>query len=85
MKHKLHLFSARYCPFCVKVEQVLRKHNISIETTHLEEAPQARVELMEQGGKSQVPCLKINNTYLYESDDIIDWVTEHLTLKPNHA
>ena len=74
MKKQLLLISARYCPFCVKVEQFLQQNHIVIPTVHLEDKPHYREELLLKGGLSQVPCLKIDDNYLYESEDIIQWV-----------
>ena len=74
MQKQLLLISARYCPFCVKVEQFLQYHDIVIPIVHLEDKPHYREELIVKGGLSQVPCLKIDENYLYESDDIIQWI-----------
>ena len=37
----------------------------------------AKKELIEKGGKAQVPCLFIEGKPLYESDHIIFWLSEH--------
>ena len=41
-------------------------------------APEVLEELITLGGKAQVPCLMINGKALYESDDIIAYLQEHL-------
>ena len=38
---------------------------------------QAKLELLEIGGKTQVPCLVIDGKALYESDDIINWLEQN--------
>ncbi len=35
-------------------------------------------ELIEIGGKNQVPCLMMDEKVMYESDDIIQWLKEHV-------
>ena len=37
----------------------------------------ATTELIQIGGKTQVPCLIIDGQALYESDDIIDWLKKN--------
>ncbi|MFW5961846.1 MAG: glutaredoxin family protein [bacterium] len=38
----------------------------------------AEAELIEVGGKRQVPCLFINGEPLYESRDILNWLKSNL-------
>lgn len=35
-------------------------------------------ELIEIGGKNQVPCLMTDEEVMYESDDIIQWLKDHV-------
>ena len=73
MTKTLTLFSASYCPFCVKVLRYLESRDISIEVRDIQDDLDAYQKLIEIGGKSQVPCLFIDGKPLYESDDIISW------------
>ena len=54
---------------------------IEMNFKNIHEDPQARKELIEGGGKSMVPCLRIENdkktTWMYESRDIIKYLREH--------
>ena len=53
----------------------MRRLGLNIELRDARNDPQWEQELIEQGGKRQVPCLRINNEdgkveWLYESKDI---------------
>lgn len=78
VKHALYY--SRYCYFCQKVLMFLRgKEDLNIELRSTSEAQYSK-ELMQGGGKTQVPCLRIETvdegvTWMYESDDIIQYVT----------
>lgn len=78
-KHSLTLFYFDECPFCQKVLSYMEEHNIVISMKNIKKVPAFQAELIEKGGKKQVPCLLINGRALYESSDIISWMEEHLT------
>jgi glutathione S-transferase len=46
-----------------------------IELRDIHKDPQADATLVRVGGKHQVPCLFIDGVPMYESLDIIDWLT----------
>ena len=56
----------------------MQKLSADIALRNIHESDEARHELIDGGGKSQVPCLRItenNETrWMYESDDIIDYL-----------
>ena len=70
---KLKLYSSAGCPFCRKVTNYLDQRGISIPI----EDPFADYEKMyafkDLTGKTQVPCLQIDDKIMHESDDIIAW------------
>ena len=71
--YKLYQYKA--CPFCVKVRRELIRLNLDIETRDALNNEQYRQELIDQGGKAQVPCLRIkqqngSEKWLYESSEI---------------
>ena len=75
----LAIYQFRACPFCVKVRQAMRRMGLNIELRDARGDPRWEQELRQQGGKYQVPCLRIENDdgsveWLYESKDIIDWL-----------
>ena len=65
------------CPYCGKVRNFLKSKNISIAMKNTRENPAHLEELVKIGGKPQVPCLVIDGRALYESDEIIEWLSEH--------
>ena len=69
---KLYQFKA--CPFCVKVRRAIKREGLNIETRDAKNNEQYRQELLEQGGKVKVPCLRIEKNgqvqWLYESNDL---------------
>lgn len=64
------------CPYCQKVLRYLDSQNqkIPLKDTNNQKY---RAELIQIGGKAQVPCLVINGHALYESDDIIAYLKQH--------
>lgn len=77
----LALYHFRLCPFCVKTRRTIHRLALNIETRDARNDPKWNRELVEQGGKYQVPCLRIANDdgnveWLYESDDINAWLEQ---------
>lgn len=68
------LYQFPACPFCVKVRRSMKRLNLDIELRDAK-TPAIEAELVEQGGKRKVPCLRIEENgqvqWLYESNDII--------------
>jgi glutaredoxin len=77
----LSLYQFEACPFCVKVRRFLKAESISIPLFDAKKEPY-RSELLNRGGKLQVPCLKIESAegirWLYESNDIIAFLKSRL-------
>ena len=77
----LALYEFRACPFCVRVRRVIRRLGLNIETRDARHDPRWRHELREQGGRYQVPCLRIEQEdgsvrWMYESKDIGRYLEE---------
>ena len=76
----LSLYQFHACPFCVKTRRTLRRLNLPITLRDAKNNPEARQALLEQGGKIQVPCLRIDEgektTWLYESKAINTYLEE---------
>lgn len=68
------LFVGTACPHCKKVENFMEENNIKIEIVNINEDREAMKELIQNGGKRQVPCLFHDGKYLYESNDIIEFL-----------
>lgn len=74
---KLTLYFHLDCPFCIRVLNYLNKVNKAVELKNIKDQPHAKEELLSIGGKLQVPCLVIDGEALYESLDIIRWISEN--------
>ena len=78
MTETYQLFQYRSCPFCYRVQRFLDKLELSVPLRDTLRDPQARVDLIEGGGKATVPCLRIDRQdeiiWLYESSDIIEYL-----------
>ena len=76
----LALYQFRACPFCVRVRHAMRRMGLNIELRDARGDPQRAAELRHEGGRYQVPCLRIEEngeiTWLYESADIIAWLEQ---------
>jgi len=83
----LSLYYYDGCPFCQMTLKALEQLKqsaesddaLNVELRHIRRQPQYRTELIKQGGKPQVPCLRIDNAngktqWLYESRDIISFM-----------
>jgi len=79
----LTLYEFQACPFCVRVRQAMRRMGLRIERRDVRRTPQWADELRSQGGRYQVPCLRIEEDgevrWLYESDDIVDWLEQRFS------
>jgi len=74
------LYYSKYCFFCQKVLRFLRGKDLNIEMRSTSDRVY-QSELIEGGGKGQVPCLRIddgsgNVQWMYESDDIIRYFSK---------
>lgn len=75
---QLKLYTSTFCPFCEKVKKVIEEKSIdAVEIVNIDKEPAARDELIEKGGKKQVPCLFVDGEPLYESLEIIKYLEEH--------
>lgn len=74
---ELELFVMDGCPFCAKVESFLAQNGVEVPERNISTDAEAEQALISVGGKRQVPCLFVDGTPLYESDDIIAWLQEN--------
>lgn len=71
------------CPYCWNVMSHLNDQHRALPMKEINESPEAAAELVQGGGKRQVPCLRIreNNgnkvTWLYQSAEIMKYLDEH--------
>ncbi len=73
--HRLRLYQFEACPYCQRVLRWLQQHpTVVVERLDVRRERSARNELWEATGRSQVPCLFIDDTPLFESADIVDYL-----------
>lgn len=80
----LVLYHYSSCPFCRRVSQHIQQQGWSIVERDILQNSSWRQELMQGGGKTQVPCLKIEREdgaieWLYESMDIVNYLNDRLS------
>ena len=69
------LYQFKQCPFCVKTRRQIRRLALDIEKRDARNDPKWNQELINEGGRYQVPCLKITSAdgsveWMYESSEI---------------
>lgn len=73
------LYYSPYCPFCMRVLNVIKTLPLEITLKNIDQDIAAARELVQGGGQSMVPCLRIDNDgetqWMYESADIIQYLT----------
>ncbi len=72
----LSLYQLPSCPFCVKVRRTMKREGLNVELRNINKKNDFRAELLREGGKRTVPCLRIEKVtgevqWLYESGDIV--------------
>ena len=71
------LYYMTTCPYCQEVLRFMDEHDITMETRDIH-VGNNRADLVNIGGKAQVPCLVINGKPMYESDDIVAYLKQKL-------
>ena len=81
----LTIYQFEACPFCVKVRRFIRKNSLNINLKDAKNNKTFKSELVNEGGKHKVPCLKIEKInsktiWLYESTEIIKFLKKEFKL-----
>lgn len=75
---KLELFVGTTCPYCHLVQKEIEKQGrTDVEICNIDLSAENQKILVEVGGKRQVPCLFIDGSPLYESQDIVKWLRKN--------
>lgn len=77
----LSLYQLPSCPFCVKVRRTMKREGLNIELRNINQNNDYREELIKEGGKRTVPCLRIDKSdgqvqWLYESKDVVAYLQQ---------
>ena len=75
------LYHFQMCPFCVKTRRQIRRLGLSMDIRDARYDPKWNKELIDEGGKYQVPCLKITKDdgsvqWMYESSEINQYLED---------
>lgn len=75
---ELRLFYKQTCPYSKMVLSFIDKHHLEdkIEFVDIKADPKNEAELVEKTDKTQVPCLFIDDSPLFESVEIIKYLSE---------
>jgi len=81
----MSMYQFKTCPFCVKVRRELKRHALHIELRDAKNDAELKAELVREGGRHKVPCLRIEKPdnsvqWLYESNDIIAYLKNQFNL-----
>lgn len=79
---EMTLYYKRECPYCQKVLDHLKKLGKDIPKKDINQEPGTKDELIKMSGKSQVPCLMIDQKPLFESDAIITFLSKNINHLP---
>ena len=83
MTSGMSLYQFNACPFCVKVRRHLRRYSLNVELKDAKNDIAVKNELIREGGKHKVPCLRIktaanNIKWLYSSNDICSFLDSEI-------
>ena len=83
----LALYYSETCWFCARVRQTMKELGLSLELRDIDVDRNRRAELIDGGGKGQVPCLRIEHPsqkieWLYESADIAAYLSARFKPTP---
>jgi len=77
----MKMYQFKQCPFCVKTRRNIRRLGLNIELRDARNDPKWNSELINEGGKYQVPCLRLVNDdgsseWMYGSKKIINYLDQ---------
>lgn len=73
---QLILYVGATCPYCHKVLDFAHQNGISLKVIDVWQDDAAAHQMQRLSGKTQVPCLRMGDTVMLESDDIIRKLAE---------
>ena len=85
-ERELVLYKFDTCPFCQRVLRVIHARDLdAIQMADTHQDPGAREQLLEETGRTTVPCLFVDGTPLFESADIKTWLQVYAARGFGHA
>jgi glutaredoxin 3 len=78
------IFVKTGCPYCERVLAALTVYNVAFEEKNIANEAVAR-ELVEKGGKVQVPYIIDGDVSLYESDEIVAYIEKKYGMSTDNS
>ena len=80
----MKMYQFGQCPFCVRTRRNIRRLGLDIELRDARNDPRWNRELIDGGGRYQVPCLRLLNAdgsseWIYGSKTIIQYLHQRFT------
>ncbi len=75
---KVKVYYSDYCPHCTGIIDYVKNNNLDVELVNCSSDLKAQKEIMDLGGKMQVPMMTIDGKAMYESKDILEWIKENM-------
>jgi glutaredoxin 3 len=66
---KVKVYSTSTCPWCVRVKDFLKEHNIKFTTIDVAEDPEAAAEMIEKSGQQGVPVIEVDGEMVVGFDE----------------
>ena len=60
MKHKVIVYSAEWCPWCVRVKEWLKLHKVPFEERDVDKDEQAAKDVVEKSGDEGIPVIDVD-------------------------
>lgn len=78
---QMTLYQFVACPFCIKVRRQMKRLGLALQTRNILANKEWHEELLQEGGKRKVPCLRIEKEcgsveWLYNSKHINDYLNQ---------
>lgn len=74
---QMQYFYRASCPYSKKVSHYIRENHIAVVWKNVRHK-EFEKELVQSGGRRNVPCLVVQGQAIYGSSEIIDWMQEHV-------
>lgn len=75
---KIKLYYTESCPYCKSPINYIKENHLKVDLINATHDLKAKMEIMQLGGKMQVPMLSIDGQVMYESIEILKWLKNNL-------
>lgn len=64
------MYATRWCPYCARARELLRRKGIDFEEIDVDEFPQARTAMMARSERHTVPQIFVGDAHVGGCDDL---------------